>query len=298
MPTADIGSVTLDFEERGDPADPAVLLVMGLGAQRVAWPDALLDGLVARGLRVITFDNRDVGRSTILADAPGGGSLIARAMRGEPFEAPYTLPEMAGDAVGLLDHLSIHGAHVVGVSMGAMVAQHIAFGFPERVLSLVSIMSTTGEGSVGQATPEALDALFSPPPSQRAAYIEDSVAKRRILGRRTLFDEDAMRILCGMVFDRGLHPAGTARQLLAIFADGDRTERLAQITAPTLVIHGRHDPLIAVSGGEATAKAIPGARLLVLEEMGHDLPGPLVDTLVEAIGDHIAASDEGVEQVA
>lgn len=298
MPTADINGITLDFEQRGEPGDPAVLLVMGLGSQRIAWPDDLLDGLVARGLRVITFDNRDVGRSTIFDHAPASGSAIAAALRGEPFEAPYTLRDMAADAVGLLDHLGHNGVHLVGVSMGGMIAQHIAFGWPERVLSLVSVMSTTGGRTVGQATPEGTQVLFTPPPAERDAYVEDTVRKRRVLGSRTLFDEDTVRILAGESYDRGLHPAGTTRQLLAIYADRDRTQRLAGVEAPTLVIHGRHDPLIGLSGGEATAAAIEGARLLVLDEMGHDLPLPLVDTLVEAVAKHVNAAEGGVEQVA
>lgn len=298
MPTADVNGITLDFSERGKRGDPPVLMVMGLGSQRIAWPDQLLDGLVERRLHVITFDNRDVGRSTAFDDLPGSGSMIGRMMRGERFDPPYTLADMAADAVGLLDHLGIARAHVVGASMGGMIAQHLAFGCPDRVASLVSVMSTTGERTVGQATAEASEVLFTPPPLQRAAYVEDVVRKRRVLGSRTLFDEDTTRLLAGRAFDRGLHPAGTTRQLLAIYADGDRTERLSRITAPTLVIHGRHDPLIGVSGGEATAAAIPGARLLVIDQMGHDLPLPLMQTVVDAVADHVHAACGGVEQVA
>ena len=298
MPTANVNGITLDYEERGRPGDPAVLLVMGLGSQRIAWPDELIDGLVRRQLRVVTFDNRDVGKSTIFDSAPASGSTIARALRGERFEPPYTLADMAADAVGLLDHLAIARAHIVGASMGGMIAQHIAVGWPDRVTSLVSVMSTTGSRTVGQATDAATKVLFTPPPSERAAYIEDAVRKRRVLGSRTLFDEDVIRIFAGMAYDRGLHPMGTTRQLLAIYADGDRTSRLASVAAPTLVIHGRHDPLIGVSGGEATAAAIAGARLMVMEEMGHDLPLPLIPELVEEIGDHIRAAETGQEQVA
>ncbi len=298
MPTADVNGITLDFDPHGRRGDPAVLLVMGLGSQRIAWPDELVDDLVGRGLHVVTFDNRDVGGSTIFDDHPVSGATIARAARGEPFDPPYALRDMAEDALGLLDHLAIERAHVVGVSMGGMIAQHLAFGWPQRVASLTSVMSTTGSRSVGQATPEATAVLFSPPPSERAAYIEDTVRKRRVLGSRTLFDPDTVRIVAGKAYDRGLHPAGTARQLLAIYADGDRTSRLAGVVAPTLVVHGRWDPLIGLSGGQATAAAIAGARLVVLDEMGHDLPLPLVDTLADMVAEHIRGAEEGVEQVA
>ena len=295
MPTARCNGITLDYETRGERADPALLLVMGLGSQRITWPDELLDALVARGFFVVTFDNRDVGRSTIFDQFPVGGSDVVSAVTGQPFEAPYSLSDMAADAIGLLDHLGIERAHVVGASMGGMIAQHLAIDWPERVLSLTSVMSSTGNRNVGQATEEATAVLFTPAPPGREAYIADFVRRRRLLGSRTLFDADRAAELAGRLHDRGLHPAGTVRQLLAIYADGDRTTRLAGVPAPTLVIHGRDDPLIGRSGGEATAAAIEGARLLVLDEMGHDLPLPLLETLVTAITEHAGASGAGVQ---
>lgn len=286
MPTAACNGITIDYEVRGDAGQPVILAIMGLGSQRVLWPPELLDGLAGRGFQVVTFDNRDAGRSTIFSDAPVSGSAIAAAISGMPFDPPYTLNDMAADAVGLLDHLRVDAAHVVGASMGGMIAQHLAFSWPHRVKTLTSIMSTTGKKAVGVATAEASAVLFSQPPTQRERYIDDFVARRRVLGSPSLFDEGRARAVAAVVFDRGLQPAGTARQLLAIYADRDRTSRLAGITAPTLVIHGRQDPLITLSGGEATAAAIDGAKLVVFDEMGHDLPLPLIPPLVDAIADH------------
>lgn len=298
MPTCTVNDITLDYEQWGSSGDPALLLVMGLGSQRILWPPELIDGLVAQGLHVVAFDNRDVGKSTFLRHLPSSGSTITQALNGEPFDPPYTLAEMAGDAIGLLDHLGIDAAHVVGASMGGMIAQHLAFGHPGRVLSLTSIMSTTGDRAVGQATPEATALLFTPPPDTREAFIDSFVRRRGALGSPGLFDTDRARAVASAVFDRGVDPAGTVRQLLAIYADRDRTSRLAGISAPTLVIHGDADPLIDVSGGRATAGAIDGADLLVIEGMGHDLPLPLVPRLCDAIAAHVAAAEDDAEQVA
>ena len=294
MPTAATNGIILDYEVLGDPANPPLLMIMGLGSQRITWPPELLDGLAARGFFVVTFDNRDAGRSTIFDSVPASGSSIAAAFNGQPFEAPYTLADMAADTVGLLDHLGIERAHVVGASMGGMIAQHLAFSWPDRVATLTSIMSTTGDRDVGEATAEATAVLFRQPPAQRDAFLDDFVARRRTLGSPTLFSAMRARVLAGRTYDRGLHPAGTARQLLAIYADGDRTSRLGHITAPTLVIHGRVDPLISCSGGEATAEAIPGATLLVFEDMGHDLPLPLLPRIVDAIADHADNAEAGM----
>lgn len=298
MPTASVNDITLDYEQWGSADDPPVLLVMGLGSQRILWPPELIDGLVQRDLRVVAFDNRDVGRSTFLSHLPASGGDIARALNREPFDAPYALADMAADAVGLLDHLDIEQAHVVGASMGGMIGQHLAFGFPERVATLTSIMSTTGSAEVGNATAEASVALFTPPPTTRDAYIRDFVARRGALGSPGLFDAERARHVAAAVYDRGVDSAGTVRQLLAIYADRDRTDRLAQITAPTLVIHGNADPLVDVSGGRATAAAIPRAELLILDGMGHDLPLPLLPHLIDAITDHIRSAEEEAEQVA
>jgi pimeloyl-ACP methyl ester carboxylesterase len=287
MPTAAVDGITLDYEERGDTSGATVLLIAGLGSQRIRWPVQLLEGLADRGLRVVTFDNRDAGRSTILDQHPVTGSRVAAAVQGEDVEAPYTLADMAADTVGLLDHLGVDRAHLVGMSMGGMIAQHVAFTFGERVASLTSMMSSTGSRDVGQGTPEATAVLFRAPPGEREAFIADSLRRARVIGTRSMLDEERVRDLAGRTFDRGVHPEGTGRQILALYGDGDRTQRLGGITAPTLVIHGGGDPLIDVSGGRATAAAIPDAELVIIDELAHDLPAPLLPFLVDLIAGHV-----------
>lgn len=290
MPTADVDGITLDYEVIGEPGAPVVVLIAGLGSQRIRWPGALLDGLVERRLRVVTFDNRDVGRSTILDQHSVTGSLVAAAVRGEEVPAPYTLADMAGDTVGLLDYLGVDRAHLVGMSMGGMIAQRVALAYPDRVASLVSVMSRPGSRENGQGTPEATAVLFRAPPGERGSFIDDYVRRARIIGTRSMLDEGGVRELAGRVFDRGVHPEGTGRQILAIHADGDRTDQLADVTAPTLVIHGSADPLIDVSGGKATAAAIPDAQFVVIDEMAHDLPAPLVPRIVDLVANHVEKS--------
>lgn len=284
-----IGRIDLDHDVRGDPEAPVVLLVSGLGRQRVAWPDGWVAGLVERGLRVVTFDNRDCGQSTILRDAVVTEQMLPDMLAGRRVEVEYGLEDMAADVVTLLNGLGVARAHVVGVSMGGMIAQHLAFGHAERVASLVSIMSTTGSRNVGQPTRDAARSLHTPLPSERGAYIEAFAARSRVFAASAKVDMPWVRRLAAMEFDRGAHPAGVTRQLLAILADGDRTDRLTRVTAPTLVIHGRADPLIDLSGGQATAKAISGARLLVFDDMGHDIPSSLVGPLIDAISAHVEA---------
>jgi pimeloyl-ACP methyl ester carboxylesterase len=285
------GAVELAYETFGDPADPPVLLVMGLGTQMLAWPDGFCRLLADRGLFVIRFDNRDIGLSTHLHDAPPPD--VMAAMTGDTSSASYTLSDMAADTVALLDALGLRSAHVVGLSMGGMIAQTVAIEHPERVLTLTSIMSTTGDPSVGGATQEALGALLAPPASTREEAQERAVAGYRIIGSPGYpLDEEALRERAGTSFDRAHDPAGVGRQLLAILASGDRTARLGEVGVPTLVIHGERDPLVDVSGGRATAAAIPGAELAVLEGMGHDLPRELWPELVDRIAAH-AAKVEG-----
>ena len=238
----------LAYETLGDPADPAVLLIMGLGAQLIYWPESLVELLASAGHHVIRFDNRDSGRSTKL-DRPGVPD-IGRMLRGEGGEPPYRLEDMAADSVRLLDVLGIERAHVVGASLGGMIAQRVAIDCPHRVLSLASIMSTTGDRAVGRPSPEASAILMTRPATERAGYVAGFVDARRVIGSRgELFDEEAIRDLAGRAFDRGFFPDGTARQLAAVLASPDRTSELAGITAPTVVIHGADDPLIGVSGG-------------------------------------------------
>ena len=284
---ASTGSVELAYETFGDPADPPVLLVMGFATQMLGWPDEFCRLLAARGLFVVRFDNRDIGLSTHLHDAPPPDVMAAVA--GDTSSASYTLSEMAGDTVGLLDALGLTSAHLVGISMGGMIAQTVAIEHPERVRTLTSIMSTTGDPSVGGATPEALGALLAPPATTRQEAQARAVAAYRVIGSPGYpLDEEALRERVGLSFDRAHDPAGVGRQLLAILASPDRTPRLGEIGVPTLVMHGAQDALVNVSGGRATAAAIPGSELAVLEGMGHDLPRELWPELVDRIAAHVA----------
>lgn len=283
--TAPANGIELVYESFGDPADPTMLLVMGLGVQMLGWDEELCELLAGRGFRAVRFDNRDVGRSTKIEGGPRP-DLMAAAM-GDASSASYTLDEMAGDCVGLLDHLGVQAAHVVGVSQGGMIAQTLAIRHPERVLSLASIMSSTGDRAVGQPHPEALPTLLTSGPADREGFAESAVQVFRVIGSPGFdADEEKLRKLARASFDRGYYPEGTARQLLAILASGDRTETLRRLDVPTVVIHGTDDALIDVSGGKATAAAIPGARLELIEGMGHDLPRELWPRFVDLIAEN------------
>ncbi|GAA1823322.1 alpha/beta fold hydrolase [Microlunatus capsulatus] len=282
VPAGTADGIRIVYETFGDPADPPVLLVMGLGAQLLAWREGFCAALVERGLFVVRYDNRDIGLSTHLdgAPRPDFGALLA----GDPSSASYTLSDMADDAVRLLDHLGLAAAHVVGASLGGMIAQTLTVDHPERVLSLTSIMSTTGDRSVGRATEAATATLLAPPVSSREEALERSVVSARVLGSPGYpADPDEVRRRAGEGWDRDHDPAGVGRQLAAIYASGDRTARLADVAVPTLVLHGADDPLIDVSGGRATAAAVPGAELVVLDGMGHDLPEALWPQVVDAV---------------
>jgi pimeloyl-ACP methyl ester carboxylesterase len=288
----DAGEVELDVEVAPPfvataAVPPTVLLVSGLGSQRIDWPPELVEALRASGLRVVSYDQRDAGASTLLDDRPGEVEDLQRWLAREPFAVPYTLADMAADAVAVLDHLEVAHAHVVGRSMGGMIAQRLAASSPERVASLVSLQSTTGAEGVGRPWPEALAALAAPVPETREEVIEAGIARARVTGSPDLFDEERVRARLTAAHDRSHRPAGTTRQLLAILADGDRTPLLRTVTAPTLVIHGDQDTLVDVSGGVATAAAIPGAQLLLLERIGHDLPLPVLPTVAGAIVGHL-----------
>jgi pimeloyl-ACP methyl ester carboxylesterase len=289
---ADLGRVNLCYETFGDAGDPALLLVMGLGTQMVAWHDDFCRELTERGFFVIRFDNRDCGRSTRMEGAtPGLLDLITR----KPRHLAYTLGEMADDAIGLLDHLGIERAHVVGASMGGMIGQHMAFRYPARVLSLTSIMSGAGGRIAGAPRLSILPLFLSKAPADgRDAYIERTMKLFRAIGSTRYFDEQSMREIAAISWDRGITMAGTGRQLAAIVADGDRTKRLRRITAPTLVIQGTNDKLATPSGGKAVARAVTGARLMMVEDMGHDLPRKLWPRLTEAIAENAARAPEGV----
>jgi len=277
LTTIAANGIEIAYETYGDPASPPLLTIHGLGAQMTDWPQELIDGLVGAGFFVITFDNRDQGGSTWQdgAGQPDLGALLADSNS----PVPYLLSDMAADAAGLLDALGIESAHVLGVSMGGMIAQQFAIDFPTRTRSLTSIMSTTG-ANTGPPTPEAMAALLVEPVTERTAAIEQSLAGSRVIASPGFpFDEVGMRARAEVHFDRGHHPAGTARQLAAILASPDRAAALAGVSVPSLVVHGAADPLVTLPGGEATAAAVPGAELWVVDGMGHDLPVAIIPEL-------------------
>jgi pimeloyl-ACP methyl ester carboxylesterase len=284
MPIAAVNDIEIWYEAFGDPDDPPLVLIMGLGGQATAWDIALVQGFVDRGFYVIRFDNRDVGLSTKI-DAPDFdvvGSVL-RAFAGESIDVPYGLTEMAADVVALLDHLGIQSAHMVGVSMGGMIAQTIAIERPERVRTLTSIMSTTGNRAYGLPKPEAAAMLMRPPATTREEAIASAIEGGKVIGTQSEIDEDRMRARAEAAYDRCFYPEGSARQFVGILASGDREEGLRALDLPTLVIHGSEDPLVGVSGGERTAEVIPGAELLVIDGMGHDLPPVHWPQVIEAI---------------
>jgi pimeloyl-ACP methyl ester carboxylesterase len=277
----------LEYETLGSPNDPTLLLIMGFTAQLITWPDGFCALLAERGLHVVRFDNRDCGLSTKLDGREVDlGAVVTAALAGQPMpEVPYTLSDMAADAVGVLDLLDVERAHVLGASMGGMIAQHIAIEHPERVVSLTSVMSMTGEPEYGQPDSEAAQLLLTPPPNERAAYIERS-ADYAVWASKRYFDPERARRDAARAYDRAFYPEGAGRQLAAIYASGPRTATLPDVKVPTLVIHGRDDRLITPSGGQRTAELVPGANLFLVADMGHDLPEPLWPLLVDAITSH------------
>ena len=291
MPSVIANGITIEYESAGSVTDPPLLLIMGLGGQMLSWDDVFVDELVKRGVFVIRYDNRDVGLSTWFdsAGVPNIGEMMASALAGTA-KAPYVLDDMAADAAGLLDALGIASAHVVGASMGGMIAQAFAIRYPSKVRSLVSIMSTTGERSVGNPHPDAMAALMSPPPATRDEAIESAVKSYTVFGSPGYpFNEQRVRDNAARAFDRGFNPDGVARQLAAVMASPDRTTGLRSVTAPTLVIHGEADPLVDPSGGKATAAAVPGSSLWIVPGMGHDIPPALFAEIAERIAAHSLA---------
>ena len=284
MPRAQANGIELEYDTFGDPGRPAMLLIMGLGVQMLGWDERFCNMLAERGYHVIRFDNRDIGLSSKIEGGPVPNPL--ELMAGNHSSASYTLDDMAGDAAGLLESLGIEAAHVVGASMGGMIGQVMACRHPERVRSLTSIMSSTGSRETGQPKPEVLAALITPVPGDRAGYVDATTNMFKLIGSPAYPpDEQELRALIGASYDRSHYPAGFLRQLAAIAASGDRSEAICAIGVPTLVIHGEDDPLITFSGGEATAAAIPGSKLVKIPGMGHDLPPALwprfVDEIVE-----------------
>jgi pimeloyl-ACP methyl ester carboxylesterase len=280
--TVTVGDIDLAYETFGDPSAVPVVLVSGLGSQMISYADDFCAGLAGRGLFVVRFDNRDVGLSTHLhaAGLPDLGGI----RRGDRSTVAYLLADMAADTAGLIGALGLDSAHLVGVSMGGMIAQSVAIGHPERVRSLTSIMSTTGDRSLPGPTEAANAVLYAPPVSDRDGAIARQLETSRVIGSPGFpLDEAAVRERAALAFDRAYDPAGVARQLAAITASPDRTAALGQLTVPTLVIHGSDDALVNVAGGRATAAAVPGAELLVIDGMGHDLPRPLWPQLTDRI---------------
>ena len=282
---APVNGIEIAYEPHGDPSAEPLLLVMGLGAQLIAWPIELCDALVDRGFFVIRYDNRDVGLSTKFDDPEGSDFMTSflAAQAGQEVAVAYKLSDMAADGIALLDHLGIESAHVVGASMGAMIAQTMAIEHPTRVRTLTSIMSTTGEPEYGAPTPEALAILVRPTPTTREEAIASGVESSKVISSPEHFDADVAEQRSAEAYDRCFHPSGVARQLLSILASGSRAEGLAALDVPTVVIHGDVDPLVTPSGGQRTAELVPGAELLMLEGMGHDLPLQLLPVVVDAI---------------
>ena len=274
------------YETFGNPEDPTVLLIMGLGGQLIAWDLDFCGALADRGYFVIRFDNRDSGLSEKIPcgkiDVLG---VLRLAVSGRTPEVPYFISDMARDGLGLLDALEIESAHLVGVSMGGMIAQSMAILSPKHTRTLTSIMSTTGDPGVGLPSASVSSLLFRPPPAERSDSIEDAVEAARLTSP-VYFDEEEIRQLAAASYDRSFYPEGTGRQLAAILASGDRSEQLQALDVPTLVIHGRRDSLVNFDGGEATARAIPNARLVAFDDMGHDLPRPLMGEFVELLAGH------------
>jgi pimeloyl-ACP methyl ester carboxylesterase len=286
--------IELCYEVFGKPDAPPLVLIMGLGAQMILWDDAFCQEIADRGFRVIRFDNRDAGKSSTIPIAVKVDlvQLIEKQIKGEPIDSPYTLNTMADDTAGLLDALGIEKAHLVGASMGGMIAQQTAVRYPDRVRSLVSIMSSTGNPELPGPTPDATIVLMTPPPATRDEYIK-SFTKTWTVFRAGDFPEEEVRDAerAARNWDRGLNPFGTARQLLAIFASGNRKAGLAAIKAPTLVIHGDVDPLVRPEAGLDTADAIPGATMLMVTKMGHALPKFVWPEVIDAIAAHAKAAD-------
>ena len=282
--------VTLCYETYGTDDDPPVLLIMGLGTQMIAWPEPFCRELAGRGFYVVRFDNRDVGRSTWMHGRP---PTVRELLRRRIDKPPYTLSDLARDAAGLIEALDLRSVHVVGASMGGMVAQMLAVEHPELVRSLTSIMSNTGHRFSGQPSLSIYRYLLRRAPEERDAFVEHMMGLFEAIGSRELGrDFERLRATAELTFERGLNPAGTGRQLGAIISSGDRTKALGQIDVPTLVIHGTKDPMVAPSGGRATARAIRGSRLLMVDGMGHDLPDEAWPQLVQAIAGHARAAEQ------
>jgi pimeloyl-ACP methyl ester carboxylesterase len=283
VPTAHVNGIDIEYVTSGDPGAPALLLIMGLGQQLITWPEPFVERLSAHGFFTIRFDNRDSGLSTKFEGQPDFGALFA----GDSSSVSYRVEDMADDAAALLCALEIERAHVVGVSLGGMIAQALAIHHPGRVLTACSIMSTTGDHSVGAPTIEALVALLRPTARSREEAVAASLRSNRVLSSPEFpFDVDLMTLRAEAAYDRCYCPEGTARQVAALLASPDRTGGLQGVKVPFLVIHGEEDLLVTVSGGKATAAAVSGSNLILIPGMGHDLPEEVWDLIIGAIVDN------------
>jgi pimeloyl-ACP methyl ester carboxylesterase len=286
MSSAHANGIDIEYDTFGDSSSPPVVLIMGLGVQMTLWDPEFCEAIADRGYYVIRFDNRDIGLSTWFDDT--GVSDINEVITGNVV-APYSLGDMAADTAGLLDALGITSAHIVGASMGGMIAQTFAIAYPTKTRTLTSIMSTTGDPSVGQPSPEALAALIGPAPTTREEAIERGVAVSNVIGSPGYpVDESFLREYAASAYDRAFHPSGQVRQLAAVIAQPNRTETLQSVNAPTLVIHGADDPLVNPSGGQATADAIRDAKLKIVPGMGHDIPPALYEEIVDSFVENFA----------
>jgi len=287
--TARANGLELAYDTFGDPTDPPLLLIMGLGTQMIGWDDDFCAELAQRGHHVVRFDNRDIGQSTKFTQfgVPDIAQALQAAMHGQPIKTPYLLNDMADDAVGLLDALGIGSAHVVGASMGGAIAQLMAIRHPSRVRTLTSIMATSGEPTLPPPTPAAMQALLTPPPLDYDGYLARYLSTWKIL-RVGSFPADEARDpqRARRAYDRGLNPPGVARQLAAIIASGSRRAQLTTLRTPTLVIHGDVDPLVPLAHGQDVAAAVPGAKLDIIPGMGHALPIPMWPRIIDAIAAH------------
>lgn len=289
MSRAEIAGIAIEYEVFGQNINPAIVLVMGLGVQMIAWPDEVCEELSSFGYFVVRFDNRDCGLSTKF-EASGVPNLLA-GFGGDSTTAPYLLTDMAKDTVGLLDWLNIDSAHIVGVSMGGMVAQQAVIDYPDRFRSLASIMSTTGAPEVGQPSGEAIAVLLQPTGGDYESALQRAVEISRVIGSPKYFNEDKVRDLASRSYERSFCPEGTSRQLMAILVSPERTEGLKKVRIPTLVVHGLFDKLVDSSGGTATSNAIPGSKLITFAEMGHDIPEQLWPEIRDAIVANVRLAD-------
>lgn len=291
MPNVEANGIRIEYDTFGDKSSPPLLLIIGLGGQMIDWDNEICEALAAKGLYIIRFDNRDSGLSTKFDDTgmPDIMEAFTANLQGTPIKAPYTLDDMADDAAGLLEALGIDKAHICGMSMGGMIAQTITIRHPQRVLSLVSIYSSTGNPDLPQPKPEIMQLLITPPPNEREASIEFMVKVfRTIAGTGFPFDEAWIRDLAARRYDRSFYPEGVARQLVAILAHGNRKSALGSVTVPTLIIHGDEDPLVPIEAGKDTANAIPSSRLIIIKGMGHDLPHKGAwPQIMDAVADHV-----------